>query len=328
MALATPFVRIVTHLSESCRIRVTEKLSAASTVLKAITEDQTGGDNETDVDLTGRVGLPTPPTAIVVLFLAFLAGDEPVAPPGLLPHTLVLLELAEFLGIDTDIHFTTTRWIGDRDDRLAMRAQMQLTRRAKCLFIVKKVIKAWFGHFTSTSQVCFVTKRAYPNPYNADELCRGVDGDPYMYGLDAPNNWVPVVVLGRLPPYSSTATGQASEEGAGDLQRQWMNDLYLLCADDEGRDLLGRAISNHGLYVRALPFVATTTARRLDNIQEFGTTAYLVSISPWTNYRVAGPVDRDGDSDQGRRANGSTRRFAHQEHSRSRSRGWKRRRST
>ena len=151
MALATPFVRIFTHPSESCRIRVTEKLSAASSVLKAVTEDRKAGDNETDVDLAGRVGLPTPPTAIAVLFLAFLAGGESVAPPGLLPHTLVLLELADFLGIDTDNQFTTTRWIGDRTDRLAMEAQMQLARRARCPFIAKKVIKAWFGYFAVTS---------------------------------------------------------------------------------------------------------------------------------------------------------------------------------
>ena len=75
VTLATPFVRLLTRRDECCVVRVTETLSEASAVLKAVTEDWTEGDNETDVDLRGRVGAPTPPTPIIALFLAFLSGD-------------------------------------------------------------------------------------------------------------------------------------------------------------------------------------------------------------------------------------------------------------
>ena len=154
-----------------------------------------------------------------------------------------------------------------------MEAQMQLARHAKCLFFVKKVIKAWFEYFATASQICFVLKRCSPHPYSKNEPNPSVDGDPFVYGLDEPYACTAVVACGRLPPSSGFLSGKAPEEGAaGDLQRSWMNDLYLLCADDEGRDLLRRTIPNQTLYVRALPLVAMTTDRELVG-QEFGTTA-------------------------------------------------------
>ena len=277
----------------------------------------------------GRVGLPTPPTPIIALFLAFLSRDDEVAPPGLLPHTATppLLEVADFLGVDTDNQFRLERWIGERTGRLAMEARIQLARRASCLFFVKKLIGAWFEYLSNYTQICFVVKRAVPHNHSKNELNHIVDGDPFMHVLDAPYAHTPVVVGGRLPPSSGFTSGQASEEGAGTLQRKWMNDLYQLCADDVGRDLLVRNISNHGLYVRALPLVAMTTNRELANIQEFGTAAFLVSIAPWPNYHVQG--DRNGDGNGGRRANEPMPRHADQQgHSRSRSRGRKRHRST
>ena len=186
-----------------------------------------------------------------------------------------------------------------------MEAQMQLARHAKCLFFVKKVIKAWFEYFATANQICFVLKRYSPKYNYKNELDPNVDGGPFVYGLDGPYADCPVVACGRLPPSSGFLSGRASEEGAGDLQRRWMNDLYLLCADDEGRDLLRRTIPNLTLFVRALPLVAMTTDRELVG-QEFGTAAFLVSLAPWPNYCVRG--DRNGDSDRGRRANEPRRR--------------------
>ena len=140
---------------------------------------------------------------------------------------------------------------------------MQLARHAKCFFFVKKVIKARFEYFETASQICFVLKRYSPVYHHRNEIHPLVDGDPFVYGLDEPYARIPVVACGRLPPSPGFFSERASEEGAGDLQRRWMNDLYLLCADDEGCDLLHRTVSNHTLFVRALPLVAMMTDRTL-----------------------------------------------------------------
>ena len=235
-----------------------------------------------------------------------------------------LLEVADFLGVDTGNQLNVEKWIGARTTATAMYARTQLARRAKCHFFVTKVINAWFEYFPCATEICFVCKRAFPHHHFKNELDASVDGKPFMNVLDAPNNHVPVVVAGRLPPSSATLS---SEEGAGNLQREWMNDIYQLCADDEGRDLLVRSISCHPPQgARARHFVAVTTERELNNIQEFGATAFLVSTVPRLDYRVRG--DRNGDRDGGRRANESMPRRAHQGHSRTHSRGRKRDRST
>ena len=321
--MAAPPVRLLVDHDDHCQVLVTDALGAVSPVLKAVAEGWSPGDDDTVLNMRGRVVLCTPPAPIVELFLAFLVREDEVAPLALLPHTAPLIEVADFLAVDIDEQFKKERWIGPRTTASAMYARTQLARRAKCLFFVKNLLNAWFDYFSCTPQICFVTKRAVPHHHFKNELDASVDGKPFMNVLDAPNNHVPVVVAGRLPPSSATLS---SEEGAGNLQREWMNDIYQLCADDEGRDLLVRSISCHPLKVRALHFVAVTTERELNNIQEFGATAFLVSTVPRLDYRVRG--DRNGDRDGGRRANESMPRRAHQGHSRTHSRGRKRDRST
>ena len=263
--MAAPPVRLLVDHDDHCQVLVTDALGAVSPVLKAVAEGWSPGDDDTVLNMRGRVVLCTPPAPIVELFLAFLVREDEVAPLALLPHTAPLIEVADFLAVDIDEQFKKERWIGPRTTASAMYARTQLARRAKCLFFVKNLLNAWFDYFSCTPQICFVTKRAVPHHHFKNELDASVDGKPFMNVLDAPNNHVPVVVAGRLPPSSATLS---SEEGAGNLQREWMNDIYQLCADDEGRDLLVRSISCHPLKVRALviswpsrPNASSTTSK-------------------------------------------------------------------
>ena len=323
--MATQPVRVRLRVGRDafCAVEITAALGAVSPVLKTIKENHEVGDDETVVDLRARLGHRTPPSAILGQFMDFLSRVDGVAPLALLPHTTALIEVADFLGIDADIQFKVPRWIGARTTSTAMYARVQLARRDRCLFFVAKVINAWFEYFRCADEICFACKRAVPQSHFKNSLNDITDGEPFVYVLDAPNAHVPVVVIGRLPPSSAPLS---SEEGAGNLQREWMNDLYQLCADDEGRDLLVRTISRHPLRVRALRFVAVTTDRKLNNIEEWGATAFLVSIGPRPSYCDRG--DRNGDRDGGRRADESMQRRSDQGHSRPHSSGQKRDRST
>ena len=186
--MATPRVRLRIGRDDYCRIDVNDTLSAVSPVLKAVVEEEDDDDDEPVVDLRARIGLRTPPSRIVALFMDFLSRGDEVAPLALLPHTAPLLEVADFLGVDTGNQLNVEKWIGARTTAAALYARTHLARRAKCHFFVTKMMIAWFEYFSCATEICFVSKRAVPHHHFKNELNHLVDGEPFMHVLNAPYN--------------------------------------------------------------------------------------------------------------------------------------------
>ena len=246
-----PLIRVVGLAGSSCEIRLTEGVEQKSSVLATMAGEWRAADDPGVMALDLRLSTCSrvvPSASVVCRFLDHLSGADAATPHALPSHTEGLLEVATFLGIETIDIFHEERWIGNRSDRLAQHARMQLARRETALLFAGTLVNAWFKTELRTApHICFIFMQAPPNEHYPNTLAAGVDGQPFGYGLSAPFGAIPVVVGGRRPPSSTPPS--AAEGTLPDQQRRLMNDLYQTCAVPEGRDLLVRMLSNLSYYV-------------------------------------------------------------------------------
>lgn len=315
-----PLIRVVGLGGSSCEIRLTEGVEQKSSVLATMAGEWRAADDPGVMALDLRLSTCSrvvPSASVVCRFLDHLSGADAATPHALLSHTEGLLEVATFLGIETIDIFHEERWIGNRSDRLAQHARMQLARRETALLFAGTLVNAWFKTELRTApHICFIFMQAPPNEHYPNTLASGVDGQPFEYGLSAPFRAIPVVVGGRRPPSSTPPS--AAEGTLPDQQRRLMNDLYQTCAVPEGRDLLVRMLSNLSYYVITRPLEKLRYKGHF-GIDKYSATAFFVSRDPLDADHVRAPPG--GDNNRGRRAHEQGRRHPRQGRSRSRDRG-------